>query len=343
MPKLYLDFGNADIKYLDGSGNYGHFRHALAEISNSKMNRLMGRSTLPPKGLLVVNGNGAAIGDAARRHTINERPMGAARYTKEYFGFFLAQALVNCFEKGSNNIALYASHAPQDADYAQDIVDACMGEWEIVSPRGKLKFKVKRVETFDEPFGGFNHYVLTNAGRERKDNPISDSTCLIVDVGGHTVDVMAVDAGGEIDLSTLDSTRIGVIQLKKQFTEDIRVKHRDKFRKAGNFDDKRIETAIMSGFYPYGKLKLDVSNEAIENVSLLANDVLEIIDANGGATNYDIVLLTGGGAALIYEPLKNGMPDMAFQLVEEKRDNMRYANVFGASKLFKLLERVGAL
>lgn len=343
MPKLFLDFGNADIKWYDGNGNYGYFRHALAELNEKKMDRLMGRSTLPPEGLLIVNGKGAAIGDAARRHTIKERPMGAARYTKEYFGFFLAHALTQCFKKGSNNIALYASYAPQDVDYATDIVEACLGEWNIISAQGKVKHKIKRVETFDEPFGGFNHFILTQSGRERKDNPVAELTCLIVDVGGHTVDVMAVDAGGDIDLSTLDSTRTGVIQLKKQFESDIRMKHKAKFRKAGNLDDKRVESALLNGQYPYGKTKLDVSSEAIENVAALANDVLEIIDFNGGAANYDIVLLTGGGAALIFEPLKNSLPEMEFQLVEDNRDNMRYANVFGASKLFKLLDRVGAL
>lgn len=157
------------------------------------------------------------------------------------------------------------------------------------------------------------------------------------------MDAVAVDAGGEIDLSTLGSTRTGVIQLKERFEEDMRSKHKDKFKNAGDLDDKRIETAILTGYYPYGKMQLDVVDEAIGSVSVLTNDVIDIIESNGGAANYDIILLTGGGASLIYEPLKHNMPDLEFQLVEPDREKMRFANAFGAAKMFNLLERLGVL
>lgn len=349
MPKLFLDFGNADVKWFtgyDGKPKSGYFRHALAPLSERKLQQLKGRATTTPEGILVVNGNGVAIGDSARRHTIKQRPTGASRYTSEYYGAFMAQALVLAIGRVSKNptkIALYASHAPQDVQYARDIQDAVLGNWHIETPTGVQRYEIVRVETFDEPLGGFNHYVLTTSGRERKQNPIANSTVLVVDVGGHTVDVVAVDAGGQIDLSSLGSTRTGVIQLKKRFEEDMRNRYSDRFKKAGDLDERRIEFALLTGFYQFGNQELDVISEVSQNISLLTNDVIEIIEAMGGAANYDSVLLTGGGAALIENALSLAMPEIDFVLVEDNRDDMRFANVYGAAKLFKLLETMGLL
>jgi hypothetical protein len=70
---------------------------------------------------------------------------------------------------------------------------------------------------------------------------------------------------------------------------------------------------------------------------------VEVIKASGGAANYDIVLLTGGGSALVYETLNRAIPLIDFVMVEETREDMRYANVFGGAKLFAMLKRMGVL
>lgn len=342
MPKITIDGGNGDYKWFDGK-IYKHFRHAIAFLTENQWRSVVGRSKTPPKGYIRVNGVPCAVGDAARRHVIKERPSGAARYHEAYAGVLAANVFAEAFEKSSKSVTVYASYAPQDDKYARDLEIALKRQWEVESFRGSQTFTVTRVETIDEPLCGLNHYVLTKAGRERANNPLKDKTCLVVDVGHHTVDVVAVDPGGVVDLESLGSTRTGVGELKKNFERELRANNQTRFKDTGDIDPRRIEQALITGKYPFGKLGIECREESGSAILSLINEIIDIISAAGGAANFDIILLTGGGPVLVYEALSIALPTIEFIMVEPERELMRYANAFGSWKNFEMLERIGAL
>lgn len=191
MPDIFFDFGNADVKYFDGAKSFGYFRHAIAEISETQWREVCGRAKQPPEGYIATGGKYFAYGDKARRHVLRDKPRGASRYTPEYYGVGLMAAISELYDASHRVINVFASHAPRDFGYTDDIRNAVHGRWKFVTHRGDYNINIKQVETFDEPLGGFNHAMLTKNGKVLKSNPYRESTVLVVDVGGYTVDVVA--------------------------------------------------------------------------------------------------------------------------------------------------------
>lgn len=342
MVDFVLDFGNARGKYFRPRMNkYGDFRHAIAFLNDTQW-RNATRGGDPPEGLIRVNGQPVAIGDAARRYTIAERPKGAQRYRKDYYGVGLAYALYQSFSKNVHNVTLIASHAPGDIDYAEHLRQAALGLWEVEGHQGVFQFTVTGVHTFDEPIGGYSHYTLTEEGHEKRRNQLQDLQVLVVDVGGWTVDIAAID-NGVIDPLSLRSTRTGIINMTDTFEKAMRSNNRTLFQNTADIDIKRIERAILEGEFRFGKTTIDCRNEAAQAINELVNDVTSIIDSAGGAANYDRVLLTGGGAVLIYNTLADAYPRIEFTYAEPDTNLMKYANVFGGAKIIALLRTVGVL
>lgn len=336
--RLIFDFGNAQGKWFaPGSGQYGNFLHAVVPLTAQQWESVVGRG-MPPQGLLRVNGTGYAIGNAAKRHIIKERPHGAARYNASYYLPAACFAFIEGFHK-DKEISLYASHAPQDQRYAPELIRAVKGTWEVECQYGTLKFAVKKVTTFDEPIGGYAHFALTKTGDEKPNNPVGDKTVLLVDVGGYTADRVAVDPGGQIDLMSIASTRVGTITAIEHFESELRQRYKAMFQDTGDLDIKRVEEAIINGLYRFGNKTLECRRESKSAINSLVNDVIQIINQAGGAANYDMILLTGGGSALIYDSLTAAFPNIDFIMVEEDRALMKFANVFGGAKLAALLSK----
>lgn len=341
---IVFDFGNARWKWFNPRTNqYGDCRHALVPISGSDWQKVLGRSKTPPEGFAMVNGTAYAYGDAARRYLIAQRPRGAARYHAQYYGVGAAIALSEVLERGARAVTLWASHAPADIQYTRQLEQAARGKWTVECGQGAREFTIKDVQTFDEPLGGYAHYVFTEKGIERKKNPLANQTTLVIDVGGYTTDVIAIDPGGAIDLMSAHSTRTGVIHLLEQFENELRANNATRFQNTGDIDVRRIENALMTGVFQFGKLQVDCSTEARAALNTLINDVIQVIRAAGGETNFDVMLLTGGGCALLYDALAQALPHVEFILAEPNRDLMKYANVFGGAKLAHMLRNVGAI
>lgn len=341
MARLIFDFGNARGKWFNPRQNcYDDFLHAIAVLTETEWNAVTGRGK-PPKGIIKVNGVPYAVGEAAKRHIIREKPKGAARYNELYYAPAACFAMVEAF-KESTQVALYASHAPQDQKYAPDLVNSIKGRWNVECQHGTLTFDVTKVSTFDEPLGGFAHFTFNSKGEERLDNPVASKTCLIVDVGGYTADRASIDPGGQIDLLSIVSTRAGTIQAIEHFERELRQNNKTLFKTSGDLDIRRVENAIITGQYQFGKVTIECQREARAAIQTLVNDIIQVIDAAGGAANYDVVLLTGGGSALIYDALVESFPTIDFVMVEPNRELMKYANVFGGAKIAALMARMGA-
>lgn len=337
---VIFDFGNARGKwFIPYSGTEGDFIHAISELSENEWRKVAGRGRTTP-GIVRINDRPYAIGNAARRYLIKDRPRGAARYRADYYGVGLAYMLSEAFNRSSGNIYLMASYPPGDVEYVPRLVDSAKGEWRVEGVHGKQTFCVNTVRTFDEPLGGYSHFAFNKDGTDYRRNPYKNSTVLVLDVGGYTVDVAAIDPGGEIDVRSLDSTRTGVIDMTASFERELRANNRDLFQDTGDIDPRRIENALLSGIYKFGKVEVPCHEEAHASIWELVNDVVGIVSGAGGVANFDAILVTGGGAALIYDHLQAALSNIDLVMVEPNRDKMMYANVFGGAKILALLRRL---
>lgn len=335
MVTVCLDIGNAYTKWLlQRLAIEGRFPSTLAELSAAEWQRAVGNGK-PRPGLVKVNSKFYAVGQAARRHVLKERPKGSARYTSEYYGVMLAYAFTQMFADDDHTVRLFASHAPQDVAFAGNLVAAAKRTWEVESTNGLQHFEVKDVVTYDEPVGGYAHYAFTKQGKERAG--VDGKTALVIDIGGYTTDKTVIDPDGSVDMLTIGSTRTGTLQVFEQFERDLRDHNLQEFSGVDDLDMRRLETAIMTGQYPYGKRTIECAQEAFEAKQGLVNDVIAIIKAAGGAAQFDMILLTGGGSALVYGELCAAFDGIEFVLVDDNREMLGYATVYGGGKIATLM------
>jgi hypothetical protein len=345
MGTVVVDVGNWAVKSFNpdgGDGRSASFMHALARISETSWNQEL-RGDRPPKGFIRVNGNHYVVGESAWRHQMAERPKGAARYTEDYYGPLVAAALTMVVDGDDRNLTIACSYPPGDAQYAAELSTLVCRDWNIVTHKGAQHLSVLDAYTFDEPLGGYYNCALNKTGKIKvRGNRLAGRTTIVLDLGGHTLDAVVVNADGDIDFLGAKSVRgAGTIGVLSTFENELRAKYPQAFRDAAVLDRKRVEAAISRGYYPYGNKQLDCRALAEAAINTLVNAAQQTLSAAGGVANFDIALLTGGGFALIHEQMIAAVPDLEFVLAEDNPDLLQVANVRGGAKLVTLLEGTG--
>ncbi len=357
--EIFLDFGNALWKYMMPSLDVeASTIHALYQLSSAEWQHVAGRVNKAPAGFIKVNGVPYVVGDSARRYGVPTKPFGAARYTPEYYGVGVCYAIVASIMQGFENmpkskrpsaptiskqITLFGSHAPGDIDYVPFLQSAAIGNWDVEYMGHPFKFRITTVYPFDEPLGGFNHFILTTDGDFKKKNPIEKITSLVLDIGGKTTDSVPIDANAQIDISAMTSESSGINDVMDTFKKALRANNSAFFQNTDQIDLRRLNQAFVSGVYKGGGKEINCIKEADESANILLNDIHSIIAHAGGLANYDAVLLTGGGAVLMYDRLQMQYPEMTFHLAEADMDMAHFANVRGGRKLFTLLKRLDVI
>lgn len=374
--KRAIDFGNGAVKKSDGSHSI-YMPHAMRLLTESDWDRVTnGGRKLPDAGYLKIvrstdraivrdaTGEKAAVwgsnpleqewpilyasyGHAAKRHQKTPK-RGAARYDWNYLSPLAFGLLIESQGQGSHNLALRASHAPKDWQYAKDLEASLTGYWEITSYKGQMNFLIPTVRTLDEPLAGAMYHICTLQGTINQQNLLSGKTTLIIDIGMKTTDGAVIDGDGQIDRYAMRSIDYGAQQILEGFAGDITRRYPKLFQNANDIEIARLETGLSSGSLPYGSKFLDVTNEAAVWRETLAINTANFIENDmGGAFNYELIYLTGGGGGIPlrdsivgnnhYAGLESLLPSNDFLLAKaDKPEDMRFANVEGLIRYFAM-------
>ncbi len=349
IEKLFNDAGNGDDKYHHPrTSTKGHFSSLVAKLPAHKTDEVLRRGNMPD-GIIVLNGIGYAVGQIAKNHMVmNLR--GSARYTPQWMRPAIAYALVRVFggSKFSNvqDIKLGVMFPPQDIDtFESHLVPSVVGDYEIVSNMGTHKFRViDDVMGLDEPLGTFATAWLTEDGVPRKGSKIGDKNILVCDVGNFTTDLVPIDRGCNIDTSAMGSVVMGMGNVKDALEGYLRNTYKEPLIKAGVYSQPfpvtQIEESLQSGFYQLGKHRLDCRAFVDEQANAIAYEVLTTINNYGGAGAFNEVLMGGGGGAFL-QPYLQAMAGESIDFVLAHKDTeMRYANVLGFDRFYKMLAKV---
>jgi hypothetical protein len=105
----------------------------------------------------------------------------------------------------------------------------------------------------------------------------------------------------------------------------------------------RVREAIASGVYRGGGREFPCQEEAEEATHLLLNQIKDTYQRIAGeALNWDSIILTGGGSALLYEKLIEILDHNRIILADDK-ESIHLANVRGGMKLWRLYEALEVL
>ncbi len=343
MNVLVLDSGNSIIKGKTASRETA-FPHALKALTESEYENILTRAgrSGPPPDYLRINGQPCVVGESAERHGTLTRRSGASRYRKDYYGMFVAAALARLYERGGE-VMLFGSHPPGDVTFRDELMQAALGEWHVEIGSKERVYRVTYANTFDEPVGGLMNVLLAEDGQHYRHTDINGGRALVVDVGGHTTDWLAVNPGGEVDYSLAESTPIGILEVVYNFERSFRTNNRDAVRDTPTLPPERVRQAIASGVFMGAGRKFDCENEAREATSVLLNRIADTYqNLAGGALPWDSIILTGGGSAVLYDRLLPILNHQHIVLADEIA-SIHLANVRGGLKLWRLYEALELL
>lgn len=349
MPKLkpfISDSGRAGVKTANNSpgGHEDHFIHAFAQITEQEYKRETGRSGAQTDDYFRVNGIPYVIGMKALRKGFTLQ-LGQNRYNENYYGVLAAISMARGFRRSTYNVFWVGTHAPEDVDYADDLLYAVIKPrpW-TVEWRGEIyEFGVVDGTTIDEPLAGYYNSILRKDGRAFSRKDIERGTTIMVDAGGQTTDIGVIDPGGEIDYSTFRSQDVGVLKAVDEFGRDFRTDNRQ-LLKGMEIDRNELHTALrtgvlnLRGLNPQGTSGFDVKSQADMVRRELANEVINFYDRYGGAALYDTLILTGGGAALLETELREGVRHNNIVLADKSAAELHMANARGALKWYLMHE-----
>jgi hypothetical protein len=346
MSVLILDAGNSIIKAKIVRRERGEaaFPHALKALTEAEYTSILTRAGRhgPPPDYLRVNGQPFVVGESAERHGVPTGRTGAARYSRDYYGVLAAAALGRLYER-SQEVAVFGSHPPGDVKFRDDLMGSVVGDWHVEVSGRERHFRVSYANTFDEPVGGLMNVVLAEDGQHYQHTDINDGRSLVIDIGGHTTDWLAVNPGGEVDYSLARSVPIGIQDVVADFVESFRASNLQAVKDTPSLPPDRVRQAIASGVFDGGGREYPCENEAREATSVLLNRIGDTYQrVAGGALGWDTIILTGGGSAMLYERL---LPILGHDhvLLADDVDSIHLANVRGGLKLWRLYEALQLL
>lgn len=345
---FFFDCGNYGIKSRSSNGSItteDHFVHAFAQLDDGEFRRVTAQASKPDEEYFTVNGTHYAIGNKGKRHGAFERRYGAKRYNKDYYGVFLAIAMTRSFQR-STDVYLVGSHAPGDVDYTNDLLDAAMGDWVVGWQGSNYKFSVKDGFTYHEPLGGWANTAFRADGKAYARRDMNDGVTLVLDIGGYTTDGLVIDPGGSIDYSTANSVKVGVLNAVRDFEKNFRTQNAALLKTVGTLNESMINEAIRTGIFDLRGLgKINCAALAQETRQSLVNDVYGFYESYGGATEYNNILLTGGGSELLYTELLAAIQHTTILVADPKQEmgKLFLSNVRGGEKWYLLQKAIGSI
>jgi hypothetical protein len=339
---VVLDAGNSDIKARAASRE-AVWSHALAELSTAEWNQIMAHSRdNPPAGYARVNGTPFAYGEMAEKRGPVQRRSGAARYQKGYYDILTAISLAQLYKRGGR-VFVFASHAPRDITYADDLLEATVGEYTVETEGRTAKFTVAGAMTFDEPVGGLMNVVLKDSGLAYARPDINGGESLVIDIGGFTTDMISVARGGQLDYAVNESVEVGIQNVMRAFERDLRARYADIFKSTTTVPANRLRDALRTGAYTGGGREYPCHTEATNAAGLVLNRIANAYqEVAGGPARWDTIILTGGGSAALYDRLLPIL-DHGRVLPADDLDALHLANVRGGMKLARFYEANGVI
>jgi hypothetical protein len=336
-----IDGGNSEFKGKNATRE-AHFRHALYEMTENEYSHLMARTPKGHADVFRVNGTPYAVGRLAEDKGFRERRYGSDRYVETYYGVFAAIMLFKLYERSTNNILILATHPPKDVIYRRNIEFAAKGKWTVEGQGETRSYSVRDVHKADEPVAGVMNLIINAGGRTYKHSELKQGSTLVIDVGGYTVDAVALE-DGQVDYTSALSEVGGIIDVETRFLSEFRSNHAELLRSTNTFNSERVRKALTTGEFSLGGLGV---RDCLQEVHIATSGVLTVIrdmyTRYGGIAQNDQIVLTGGGCGLLEKRIYDVLQHPRTLLADDAKD-LRFANVRGGYRMMEVYNAQGAI
>jgi len=233
-----------------------------------------------------------------------------------------------------------------DSTHYRSVCASAYGEWQCVVNETEYRWHVKSPRAFVEPLGGLMNYLIAF---NEYDDPVFRSgafnggVSLVIDVGGKTTDWQVMLPGGKPDPAGVGSVDIGIMDVERTFEEIFTHTNREIMKGSRGLNPAQLETGIKEGSVRVYGEPVDAGDAKYRATNQLLNRLDAALQRYlGGVGGYEMLVLTGGGSALLEAPLRNVLRHGNVQLAGDKT-SLHMANVRGGDKLWRIYEQEGVV
>jgi hypothetical protein len=354
--KVFGDLGNSllkvEVALQNGAGRAKTdcivLPHAINSISASDFEDVRaqyGADDYGDPNYFMVDGQAYATGDSAEAYGLVKRKSGIIKYSRDYYGILFISAMLQLAPGGHDNVVVFVGHPPSDVKYRDNQMKAIKGSWSIkTSGRKTVNYRVRYVNTYLEPLGGYMNVMLNPDGETYSDNGIDQGKVLIFDIGGRISSVVPVKQGGKVEYGRQKHADVGILQVIEVLEKGLRDRYHKDFEHTRILEEGRLRDALRTGVFVGGGMEYPCSEEVQKAMSVLINRLAPLyFEDAGGPTNFDHILITGGGGGASHVRLNEELLEHRSVHLAERPDDMHLANMRGAKKLWTLLENSGML
>lgn len=338
---ISADLGHSIIKSACGGVEHS-FPHALIPLTSTEYEGVLSTFGSPPQGLLWIEGLGAVvIGDDAERFGLVTRHTGAARYRRDYLCPLLLNAMAG-MNLPDGDYKVFAGYPPGDYMYREPLMEALAGRWQVTQGGRERSYGVVYTNAWPEPFGGWGNIVFSDSGAVTRPDIIAGDT-LCVDIGGGTTSFVAIRSGGVVDSNLRHSLPgVGILNVLRTFEDSLRTVHRQVFQNTASIPGWLLREALRTGtFQVGGGDPIQCQGLATAALDVYLNKLLVAFQQHaGGALPWRTIIVTGGGAGVVFDRLAALFNHNNIVLAGDRKD-IHMANVRGAVRLWAFGQRHG--
>lgn len=356
---VVADLGNSLLKVVHNDLEPDNRReivvpHALVPISDAEFERIksnFGGTLYGEPSYFSFDGNSYVVGEYAEQYGAIDRRSSNFKYTRDYYGALFVAVMLRLFPEGNDNLRLFVCHPPSDSPYRDQQMAALKGKFQVqTSGQEVVEYRVRYVNTFAEPIGGYMNVMLDEYGRRQQDvngnrlAGINNGRVLIFDVGGKISSIVPAMPDGGVEYDRARSVDVGILDVLEQFEANLRLTYYEDFARTRTLPTDRLRRALREGVYMGGGKARPCKDEADKAMNILLNRLRSpYFEKAGGPTHYDHILITGGGGGAAANRMREELLEHASVLLSERPDDMHMANVRGGAKLWLMLNSINSL
>ena len=332
VPPLVIDTGNATVKAVMGAQQI-KFPHAIAEITEAEYHSIKAGDSYQRGELIEVDGMYYAVGESASAYRVLQRQR-RAKYSRDYSGVLFASVVARMFDAMPNELPgelrVMMSHAPSDKEVSGVVKGAVLGKWNIVAGRNRFKFSVNDAYSFSEPVGSYFRQAFIR-NRNKWETPLRGQTVGVLDIGGGTCSSLGVSKNAKEIEAYAGNGEQGINTAIDRLKKLLDKNYPDLFAKAPPSWERMVDAVRNGGTYTaYGR-PYNITTEIEKALNPLLNEVMSLWHGRmGSGRDIDTLILTGGGAAILWDSLVTSV-DFGNIIAGDELPYIEFANALGAS------------
>lgn len=347
---LWIDVGNTDVKAMLAYrfGEEIVFPQYVRRPSANEYKSLAeeyAHQSMQGTAVFKMAGQGYVVGEHAAMAGSSDNAFGADKYRVEQIGACVVTALLLLYGQSHEDVSVVITYPVGTTIEQKKMLQmAIKRRFEIVLADNKTKvvFDVQHLEAMAEPVAAFYSFVLSTDGMEYKRGAYTmlqpGMTFAVIDIGGgiSSIEPGMVAHNGRVEIVSNGAkpVEVGIQKVMDTLSHELRSTF-PKLKRSTSLSTRTLRNAIRTRTLSvFGGDPVDCTSSVENALGVLLNPLYRsIADKFNYLSDYDMVVVTGGGGGITYDDIRTRISDHEnVHPADTDVDRMRFGTVRGIAK-----------